>query len=459
MLEYILRAYKQILRYKGRNLVIISGLIIMVSIATVVLTFSIRLDSFFQEKDLEQLKVYQYLHILPPRGIPLAELPSENKQVDGDSINEIKAIDGVESVLPFTSASIGYPNLKFTIAGYQILPLYIAYYDPDYYLDFFQGDLLSEERSPTSGVIVSSDIRKYMLPVEEYQELFDTSDSGQQSIPNGNLLNSYINGDMPIEKKQLNLPLVNKELEIIADYLYEPEKNFASSLQIAAVIKPDYSLMRKELILVPGDQKAKVRNNNNVSSVEYDSLYIKTETIKDVPRIVEEINQLGYFTSTNIDALKKYFQMYQENLNNVILLMGMILLIAVIGYINTVQSSIQERRNEFAIMKALGATSTQIITGVVLEGMIIAGIASLIGFALAKAFIGTISYLINVGAISPTIFLAFGLQKESALYIMQIPLSVYYYIGGVTLLAGFIMTYLPASHFFKQDFLSLMKKG
>ena len=459
MLEYILRAYKQILRFKGRNLVIISGLLIMVSITTVILTFSIRLDSFFQEKDLEQLKVYQYLRILPPTGQPLAGLPSEKKQVNDKGINEIKAIEGVSSVLPFTSASIGYPNLKFTIAGYQILPLYIAYYDPDYYLDFIQGDLLSEERSPISGVIVSSDIRKYMLPVEEYQELFGSSDSEQQSIPNSNLLNNYINGDIPIEKKQLNLPLVNKELEIIADYLYEPEKNFEVALQIAAVINPDYSLIRKELILVPGDQKAKVRNNNNVSSVEYDSLFIKAETIKDVPRIVEEINQLGYFTFTNIDTLKKYFQTYQDNLNNVILLMGMILLIAVIGYINTVQSSIQERRNEFAIMKALGATSTQIISGVVLEGMIIAGIASLIGFALAKTFFETISYLIEVGAISPAIFLAFGLQKESALYIMQSPLSVYYYIGGVTLLAGFIMTYIPASHFFKQDFLSLMKKG
>jgi len=442
MLSYLVRSFKQLNRYRLRSLTTIIGLTTMVVVITFLLNFTIQMDSLFQQTNLDFFKKYQYLSI-----------GSYGNYVPQSSFAEIESIDGVESILPVTQRITMYPWINNeSIEGYHVLPFFIKYYDPDYAKDFFKGDLMVDVSEGT-GVIISSDFRKNMMTAEQYENSF----GGDQElkINSDRLVSDYQKRDFPMSEEIVEVPLVGKELRLEIDDEYDDSvKKEIVSLEIIGEIKSEYIYLNKTTVFFP----FKVKTDQRKQAIKYDGLLLKTKSLADVPRVVEELDSKGYDPINSLKYLEDYFNRQKIFLYNILIVMGIILLLAIFSFSNTMQSIIQERRAEIALKKALGATSGQIVLGIVLEGLLIAIISLIVGFLLVIGLIKGISLMVSTDFINPAYYEAFKLDKESTLFLLSIPYSIYGYISLATLFLGFSISYIPARRFFQQNYLTLIRR-
>ena len=452
--DYFKRSIKELKRFKGRNLTSLIGITIIVMMITTLLNLSLQMDALFQQNNLDFLNKYRYIYI-----------SSAGTSIDEEAIEEIEGMDGIESVLPLRNP-VGYPWVNITMGEYQILPVYISFFNQDYFADFFDEDIMVNISTESLGVIVSSKFRNNILSKEQYEEMF----GAKESLPNELLSTSsvkaiekYKDGNYPISQEKLEMQLVGKDLNVNIETKYVNDsitnKDLESTIKITGEIKEEYLLMRNDSILVPANQKGKFTYREDFPPVEYNALYYKTENIEDIPKITEELKEKGHMTGTDIDGLIDFLDEQQELINNIFIIMGIVIILAIFNFSNTMQSIIQERRSEIALMKALGASNYQIILGFLLEGILLIIFALIVGFTIVTAFFKTIIYMVNHEIIAPSTYRAFKLEAEAIQFILNIPLSTYLYIAVVTILLGVIVTLIATRKIFKENYLVLMNRG
>ncbi|HEY3438933.1 MAG TPA: FtsX-like permease family protein, partial [Actinotalea sp.] len=121
-------------------------------------------------------------------------------------------------------------------------------------------------------------------------------------------------------------------------------------------------------------------------------LWVKLAAPDDAERVVAEISSAASETGVSLEtvgsAVERAF--YQRVVNTllavVVGLLGVAVVIALVGVTNTLSLSVLERRRESATLRALGLTRRQLRGTLAIEGMLIAGVGSVVGVILGTLY-------------------------------------------------------------------------
>ncbi len=100
---------------------------------------------------------------------------------------------------------------------------------------------------------------------------------------------------------------------------------------------------------------------NHLKREGYDGLRVLATTVEDVPKVEAALQELGVGTfsaKAQLDGLNSFFLVLQAILGAI---GAVALIVASIGIINTMIMSIYERTREIGIMKAVGASNTDVM--------------------------------------------------------------------------------------------------
>ncbi|MGL5615026.1 MAG: ABC transporter permease [Sarcina sp.] len=116
--------------------------------------------------------------------------------------------------------------------------------------------------------------------------------------------------------------------------------------------------------------------------------------INTVNSIRHEVNQMGYFANTVQSSLAQFNEIGSVLKNILNIGAIIIIVVAAVGLTNTMAMSIQEQKKWIAIMRAVGATSRNIKSIFLAQGIILGTIGGILGCILASiAILGTSLYL------------------------------------------------------------------
>jgi putative ABC transport system permease protein len=144
-------------------------------------------------------------------------------------------------------------------------------------------------------------------------------------------------------------------------------------------------------VLQPGNIRDTTRAFS--STPQYSTVGVKVKSAKDVPAVEEAIKKMGFNTLSLVDAtrsLRQFFAILDLFLG---IFGSLALAVASIGIVNTLVMAILERRREIGIMKAIGASDTDVKRLFFAE----AGVMGVAGGAFGVALGWTIGRLINIG--------------------------------------------------------------
>ena len=113
---------------------------------------------------------------------------------------------------------------------------------------------------------------------------------------------------------------------------------------------------------------------------------------------------------------------------------AMVVLTAILGMVTMILSTLNERRQEIAILRAIGAHTGTIFSLLILEAVILAAGGILVGIALLYTLLFTISPLIEQGY---GLYLAIGLPTPREFSLMFAILAVACLVGTVPALRAY----------------------
>jgi putative ABC transport system permease protein len=140
------------------------------------------------------------------------------------------------------------------------------------------------------------------------------------------------------------------------------------------------------LVLMSSRDFQKLTGQSNISLI-----YLRVYNVNDAESIATSIqNQINanhgkkdFATATTMTSILKTVQSIIGILQLVLVAIASIaLVVASIGIMNTMLTSVMERTREIGIMKAIGATNTDIMSIFIIEGMLVSGIGGVIGILL-----------------------------------------------------------------------------
>ncbi|HRE40349.1 MAG TPA: ABC transporter permease [Ignavibacteria bacterium] len=126
------------------------------------------------------------------------------------------------------------------------------------------------------------------------------------------------------------------------------------------------------------------------------------------------------------------------NINSILLLISyLVIIVAVISILVSIYNTINERRNEIAIMRSLGAGRKDIFSMIILEGFFITGIGSISGFIIGHLAVYLMSSYIS---------------EQTGVYITGLMFGIFelYLVLG-TIILGITVSILPAIKAYRTD--------
>lgn len=159
---------------------------------------------------------------------------------------------------------------------------------------------------------------------------------------------------------------------------------------------------------------------------EAESIAIELEQVVNENHGVDDFAHATTMSSI-LDSIKQILTIIQVVL---IAIASVALVVASIGIMNTMLTSVMERTREIGIMKAIGATNTDVLLIFLVEGLTISAIGGILGIILG--YVGS-----NVVSLGLTRFL--GGTLEPVITLVSILLAV-----GVSFIVGIISSLYPA---------------
>lgn len=113
----------------------------------------------------------------------------------------------------------------------------------------------------------------------------------------------------------------------------------------------------------------------------------------DLPRVVNEGNVAQAVSPTQ--EIASLFEGIVSNLQKILLLLAwLIVIVAGVGVMVSIYNTMNERRREIAIMRALGASRGTVLRVVLLESVLLSLLGGLLGLALGHGLIAVISPIV-----------------------------------------------------------------
>ncbi|MEG1524752.1 MAG: ABC transporter permease [Clostridia bacterium] len=396
-------AFLNLWRRKLRAFLTVLGMVIGVSSIVVMVSLGIgireaTIESFAGTGSLTTIRVDKWSNSSNANGMG----GSKEKVLNKKSLKEIQSIPGVSVVMPMVTI---YGVLK---SGKYATDASILGVEADIAEQFgftlSEGKLPNGKRGNSYEMVLGSWTLKNFYNPDNYQPAMDKNGNPKVTMESRIQLTFDYNN---IYK--------NMAVMIGADGTEVPPKAKGAFYQIKPVGTMDsgnndfsyYCLMEMSAL-----ERLAKDNKDFVSFTQgkYDSVMVKCTAIENVKAVKTAIEEMGYGTSSALDAV----EMAEKSTERTQYLLGAIggvaLLVAAIGITNTMMMSIFERTKEIGIIKVLGCRMKNIAALFLCESAYI----GLFGGALGLGISFTISLLLNkllvdsgLKSIIP-VYLAFG---------------------------------------------------
>jgi len=378
------------LRRKARTFLTVTGVIIGTSSIVVMMSLGMAIDKTYQEQlgrmgSLNIIEVYPFAPYIEGR----TSYSSNEVRLDDQTVQQFKAIPGVEAVMPLKSTYMrvvaGRMVADMSVIGIQ--PELLEAFDFEieqgrllqpgdkeaiifgkYVTNFFYNPRLSPEQRWSGGsgqpqvdllsnnLLITSDLF--------YGERRRSSDTGNDSKP-----------PQPHEAKGVGML---KESGTEKDY-----QAYMNLTALEEIIKADERYQRS--------QSQDRTSGRSLQQSGYEQVKVKVADIEQVENVQEQIRNLGFESHSLLDMLNSMKE-YSRTLQAILGGIGAVsLLVAAIGITNTMVMSIYERTREIGVMKVLGADLKDIGRMFLLE----AGLIGFLGGGLGIAFSYLVSFLLN----------------------------------------------------------------
>ncbi|MGD2250416.1 MAG: ABC transporter permease, partial [Candidatus Methanofastidiosia archaeon] len=341
--DYVRVVLRNLNRIRVRTALTTVGVIIGVAAIVVLLSIGFGFEKSVTEQlegigDIKEITVYRSVS-----GFGMGMRGREEiKMLDDSVVEEILKLEGVQAVVPSVSVSGTIEVVRYitstTITG----------------IDPRRGEALNIEME--KGRFLRENDRDAMVVGYKIAETF-------------------------VEKKTLkkveDLALLGKKAEIIVKRrnLEGEEETKSFRMRIVGVVE-EQGTQSDYKVYIPMDTAVDLKEwqsfqSNILKRQGYETLIVKAEDANTVTDITQEITNMGFLALSFkqiIEGLSQVFTLVQ------ILLLGIgaiALVVAALGIINTMLMSILERTREIGIMKAIGASNTDVTKIFLMESLTI----------------------------------------------------------------------------------------
>jgi ABC-type antimicrobial peptide transport system permease subunit len=423
----------------------------MIVALTVLLSLLFQIHTIFSRSDSDFIQKLQIVKVLGQR-------------FDENKINDLVAIEGVEHVLPVSNAA-AFPWVNITMDDYAVLPVYISYYDPDHSSFFMDQKLMKQKLEKAPDAIVSAEFVTNILSSTQYRRAFGLEQPVSLEMMGAaasklvkqyqtlSLSGEYINNE--------NLEVTGHILSFSNEHKYFTDSitniPVQSTAKITGQLKADMLDLTGNRILLPAPSsrffsEAKERTF-------FDMVYLKAESNDALPAIVSQLKTKGYIFIDNAQQTKDSLTGSSKFLRQISVIMLVILLISILNFINTLHSSIEERRKEIALKKAIGASDGKIMLGFVLEGVILVSFALVTGFSIVTFGFYFLRRLVLTGGIPSIYYEAFQLDRNAMELIFHIPPQVLISVTAGLYALCVLSSALPVRLLVQKSYMTLMRRG
>jgi putative ABC transport system permease protein len=366
--DYVRVVLRNLNRIRVRTALTTVGVIIGVAVIVVLLSIGFGFEESVTKQlegigDIKEIMVYRSISGF---GMGLGG-EEEIKILDESVVEEIQKFEGVQAVVPSLSVSGTMEVVRY------ITSMSITGIDPH------RGEALD-------------------IKMEKGRFL---RENDRDAIVVG-----YKTAETFVEKKTLkkveNLALLGKKAEIIAKRrnLEGEEETKSFRVRIIGVVE-EQGTQSDYKVYIPLDTAVDILEwqsfqSNILKRQGYGSLIVKAKDADKVTDITQKITDMGFLALSFkqiIEGLSQVFTLVQ------ILLLGIgaiALIVAALGIINTMLMSILERTREIGIMKAIGASNTDVTKIFLMESLTIGFLGGTGGAALGYVIAHVIDVLARV---------------------------------------------------------------
>lgn len=188
---------------------------------------------------------------------------------------------------------------------------------------------------------------------------------------------------------------------------------------------------------------------------KYNYITINVDNIKNVTKVQEDIEALGYITYSDM----QYLEPLQKTSDMMQLVLGAIgalaMMVSAINITNTMVMSIYERTREIGIMKVLGCLVKDIKKLFLFEAAMIGLLGGIVGIALSYI----VSFLINKygGPLFSSLMQGSGVYDVGDAKFSVIPFWLPFLAAGFAMMVGVLAGYFPARRATKISAIEAMK--
>lgn len=405
--DYVRVVLRNLNRIRVRTALTTVGVVIGVAAIVVLLSIGFGFEESITEQlegigDIKEITVYKSVSGfgMGMRG------REETKILDDAAVKEIQKIEGVQAVVPSLSVSGTIEVMRY------ITSITITGIDPS------QGEALEMEME--KGRFLRENDRDVMVVGYKVAETFV---------------------EKKTRKRIEDLTLLGRKSEIIIKRrtLEGEEETKSFRLRIVGVIE-EKGTQSDYKVYIPMETAVDILEwqsyqSNILEREGYETLIVKAEDANIVTDITQKITDMGFLAFSFkqiIEGLSQVFTLVQ------ILLLGIgaiALVVAALGIINTMLMSILERTREIGIMKAIGASNSDVTNIFLMESLTIGFLGGIGGSALGY---------VSAHAIDALSRIYVAQQGGTAESIVSMPAWLLVFAIGFAMAVGLISGVYPA---------------
>ncbi len=392
--------------------------------------------------------------------------PDQRKQLNKQAVQELKAIPGVEAVMPTkqlysqTTLKVGRRQGDIQLIGVDVREAALMKKK-----DIEKGEFLN---GPNNEIVISYEVSRQLRDVEKErreerkrranarsgggqqnnfpifrgggggneQAAIDTVGKSATLVLTRQVMND--NDEPAFEKKEIRVRIVG-QLQKEENNYYGPTAyvpmGMIDELNNWLNAKNDRNDRNS------GKESKRKTTRKNKDDVQYDSINLKVSGREYVESVVEGAQKIGYeiySPARQLKEINKFFSVVQLILGGIA---AISLLVATIGIVNTMIMSILERTKEIGIMKVIGATVYNIRWLFLIESGFIGLIGGVAGLGIAYGAVSLLNYL---GKDSSVLNMFGGPMEGAETQLAVVPIWLALTAIGFSFVVGLLAGIFPA---------------